>query len=164
MILDLKKIFTDENETLSFDYGLDLSAVKVDNTCPFVSPVRVKGTVAGRDGFALLKFKASFDFSVPCDRCARTINRHYDYPFSHTLVLSLQNEDDDRFIEVHDEKLDLDSLAREDILLELPSKFLCKEDCKGICPVCGKNLNDGPCGCDLQQADPRLAVLKNLLH
>ncbi len=94
--------------------------------------------------------KTSFDFSVPCDRCARQIDRHYDYSFSHILVLSLENEDDDRFIEVHDEKLNLDELVREDILLELPTKFLCREDCKGICPKCGKNLNDGPCGCDPQ--------------
>lgn len=165
MILDLKKIFTDENETLSFDYNMDLSSTEVGGGAyPFVSPVKVKGTVVGKDGFAQLKVGASFDFSVPCDRCAGRINRRYDYSFSHTLVPSLENEDDDRFIEVRDEQLNLDELVREDILLELPTKFLCREDCKGICPKCGKNLNDGPCGCNSQHIDPRFDVLKNLIH
>lgn len=164
MILDLKKIFTDENETLSFDYKMDLSATEVGSSYPFVSPVKVKGTVVGKDGFAQLEVKASFDFSIPCDRCARRIDRRYDFSFSHTLVPSLENEDDDRFIEVHNEQLNLDELIREDILLELPTKFLCREDCRGICPTCGKNRNDGPCGCDSRHTDPRFDVLKNLIH
>jgi uncharacterized protein len=164
MILNLKKIFADDHECCSFDYDMDLSSTEVGSAYPFVSPVKVKGTVRGKDGFAQLEAETSFDFSIPCDRCARRIDRRYQYSFSHTLVLSLENEDDDKFIEVHVEKLNLDELVREDILLELPTKFLCCEDCRGICPICGKNLNDGPCGCELHRTDPRLDVLKNLIH
>jgi uncharacterized protein len=164
MILDLKKIFAGKTEAMSFDYDMDLSSTKVDNVYPFVSPVKVQGTVTAKDGFAQLEVRASFDFSAPCDRCARQIDKHCGYSFSHTIVRSLENEDDDRFIEVRDEQLKLDDLVREDILLELPTKFLCREDCKGICPKCGKNLNDGPCGCSPQHADARFDVLKNLIH
>jgi uncharacterized protein len=164
MILDLKKIFTEKTGTVSFDYDMDLSSTEVDNVHPFVTPVKVQGSVTAKDGFALLTAETSFDFSVPCDRCTKQIDRHLHYSFTHTLVRSLENEDDDRFIEVPDGQLDLDELMREDILLELPSKFLCKEDCKGICPKCGKNLNDGPCGCEPQNTDSRFEVLKNLIH
>ena len=59
--------------------------------------------------------------------------------------------------------LDLDALAEEDVVLNLPSKVLCKEDCKGLCPQCGKNLNDGPCDCK-EPVDPRLAGLLDLLN
>ena len=59
--------------------------------------------------------------------------------------------------------MDLDELIRTDILLELPTKFLCKEDCKGLCPTCGKNLNEGACNCQTHQIDPRLEVLKQLI-
>lgn len=85
------------------------------------------------------------------------------YTFAHDLVLSLENEDDDSYIQIENYKLDLDELMRADILLELPTKFLCKEDCKGLCPVCGKNLNEGSCDCNLHQIDPRLEVLKKLI-
>ena len=61
-----------------------------------------------------------------------------------------------------DGKLDLSQLALEDVFLSLPSKLLCKEDCKGICPQCGKNLNEGPCGCK-KEVDPRLAALLDFL-
>ena len=46
--------------------------------------------------------------------------------------------------------------------LDMETKFLCREDCKGLCPTCGKNLNLGPCGCR-KQTDPRFAVLEQLL-
>ena len=58
-----------------------------------------------------------------------------------------KEEDSGEYIQVDDYKLDLDELIRTDILLELPTKFLCKEDCKGLCPTCGKNLNEGACDC-----------------
>lgn len=76
----------------------------------------------------------------------------------------MEEEDNDDYILVDESfKLDLDELLRSDILLELPYKYLCREDCKGLCPSCGKNLNEGPCSCNLHQVDPRLEVLKKLI-
>lgn len=164
MRLNFKKLFLKDGETLSFDYTMDLSSTELNGVHPFVSPVVVKGSARSRDGFPRLNAEVSFDFSVPCDRCAETINRRYRYSFSHILVKSLENRDEDRYVEVKDDTLDLDELLREDILLELPTKFLCREDCRGLCPVCGKNWNEGPCGCGASEGDPRMQVLKNLLH
>ncbi len=59
--------------------------------------------------------------------------------------------------------LDLTAALREQILLDLPMRPLCKPDCLGLCPVCGKNLNEGPCDCAKETIDPRLAGLKDLL-
>jgi uncharacterized protein len=50
------------------------------------------------------------------------------------------------------------------VLLELPYKSLCREDCRGLCPLCGKNLNEGLCGCNRKSVDPRLAILGQLLE
>lgn len=165
MVLDLKRVFSGEVESLSFDYTMDLSSVEFSGSHPFLSPVRIKGTVEGCNGYARLKSDVSFDFSIPCDRCTALTEKHYEYAFAHLLVPSLENsDDDDRYIEVPDYRLDLSGLMREDVLLELPTRFLCKPDCLGICPQCGKNLNDGPCGCSAGRTDPRLEVLKDLLH
>ena len=65
---------------------------------------------------------------------------------------------------VPEERLDLDQLLTEDILLDMPSKFLCRPDCKGICPVCGKNRNLEDCSCQQREVDPRLAALQSLLE
>ena len=77
--------------------------------------------------------------------------------------MCIRDRDSDAYIQVDSGSLDLDELLRADILLELPTKYLCREDCKGLCAVCGKNLNDGPCNCNLHQIDPRLEVLKQLI-
>ena len=77
--------------------------------------------------------------------------------------LSDEENDDGEFVVVPDETLDVDQLVTEDILLDLPSKFLCSPNCRGLCPRCGKDLNEGDCGCEREDVDPRLAVLKELL-
>ena len=59
-------------------------------------------------------------------------------------------------------KLDLDEEIREELLLSFPMRFLCREDCPGLCPKCGKPLSQGDCGCPTTEPDPRLAVLKKL--
>ena len=79
------------------------------------------------------------------------------------LVSSLNHEENDEFIQVENEQIDLDELFRADILLELPTKYLCNPGCKGICPQCGQNLNQRDCGCNMHQVDPRLEVLKKLI-
>ena len=164
MRLNLTKLFSEDGKILPFDYAMDLSSVELNGVHPFVSPVRVKGSVCSRDGFPVLDAEVSFDFSIPCDRCAERIDRRYHYSFSHILVKSPQDTNEDGYIEVKNDTLDLDELLREDILLELPTKFLCREDCRGLCPACGKNLNEGPCGCGASEGDPRMQILRNLLH
>lgn len=164
MLLELEDVFLQEGASRSFCGSIDLSSVNINGVYPFVAPVEVEGKVENRAGLVQLDVKAKFQFSIPCDRCAVQVERPYDYPFSHVLVLSLENEEDSgEYIQVSDYKLDLDELVRADILLELPTKFLCKEDCKGLCPQCGKNLNEGACNCQTHQIDPRMEVLKQLI-
>jgi uncharacterized protein len=61
-----------------------------------------------------------------------------------------------------DDRIDLNELLREQFYLALPMKPLCTEECRGLCPQCGINLNTGTCGCEVPWEDPRLAPLKDL--
>jgi uncharacterized protein len=61
-----------------------------------------------------------------------------------------------------DVHLDLTPVAREDFLLSIPISAICRPDCKGLCPSCGKNWNEGPCDCEDDQTDPRWAGLADL--
>jgi uncharacterized protein len=58
--------------------------------------------------------------------------------------------------------LDVAPLVRQEVILATPIGVLCRPDCAGLCPTCGRNLNDGPCDCDHDAIDPRLAALKQL--
>ncbi|HCR44310.1 MAG TPA: nucleic acid-binding protein [Ruminococcaceae bacterium] len=166
MLLDLKDLFAEKTESRPFDYSIDLSGISMNGVYPFVSPVRVKGEAKSLDGSALLSAFVSFDFSIPCDRCARQVDRHYGFKFSHVAVPYLENKDDaGELIEAVNGVLNLDDLIREDILLELPTKFLCRADCRGLCPRCGKNLNDGPCDCeDITKDRAAAGTLGKLIH
>ncbi|WP_101697782.1 YceD family protein [Clostridium minihomine] len=163
MILELKKIMLNDGEILPFSYEMSLASTTINGVCPFLSPVAVTGNVRSHAGAAKLDAGVSFDFQIPCDRCTADLSTHYDFKFHHILVSSLNDEDNDLYIVVENDRLDLDELLREDILLELPTKFLCRPDCKGLCPQCGQNLNQGLCQCVSRQTDPRLAVLKQLI-
>ena len=84
--------------------------------------------------------------------------------FAHKLAQTLVDEGNDDYIETPDFTIELDEVVISDILLSLPQKFLCSDDCRGLCPKCGKNLNLGDCGCDKREIDPRLAILKQLME
>ena len=76
----------------------------------------------------------------------------------------MQNEDNDDYIVSKDGFIDADDTLIEQILLELPLKHLCREDCKGLCPKCGADLNTTQCSCDTSDPDPRFDVLRKLLE
>lgn len=73
-----------------------------------------------------------------------------------------EEEDDQIFMEGY--QLNVEDLLYSEILLNLPTKVLCREDCKGICRQCGKDLNEGECGCDTFVPDPRMAVIKDIFN
>ena len=79
------------------------------------------------------------------------------------MVTHLDNEDEDEMTVIPDMKLDLEEFCYDEILLSLPTKFLCDENCKGLCPTCGQDLNQGECSCNEKEIDPRLAALAELL-
>ena len=162
MILDLEPIFNNEGMVKEFSYELDLSEQELSGVKPFSTPVRVSGSVGNHTGVVELSAKAEFVLDMNCDRCAKPIKLALTADVFHTLVTSLNDEANDELLLISELRFDLDPLVTEDIFLELPSKFLCSEDCKGVCPKCGKDLNTGSCSCE-KEIDPRLAALKQLL-
>lgn len=162
MILDLEPIFNNEGMVKEFSYELDLSEQELSGVKPFSTPVRVSGSVGNHTGVVELSAKAEFVLDMDCDRCAKPIKLALTADVFHTLVTSLNDEANDELLLISELRFDLDPLVTEDIFLELPSKFLCSEDCKGVCPKCGKDLNTGSCSCE-KEIDPRLAALKQLL-
>lgn len=163
MLLQCRPLFMGEANSLAIDTELDFSQVEYQGGCPIPDPVRVVGTVTARAGVVTLSARAGFVFCGACDRCLTPFTKTYDIPLEHTLVTTLENEENDDYILLDNYQLNLDDLVLADVLLELPYKSLCREDCRGLCPMCGKDLNEGLCGCNRKSVDPRLAVLGQLL-
>ena len=164
MLMQCRPLFVGELSSLPIDTELDFSQVEFQGGNPFRDPVRVTGAVAVRAGVVTLSARAGLVFHGACDRCLTPFTKTYDIPLEHTLVTTLENEENDDFILLENYQLNLDDLVLADILLELPYKSLCREDCRGLCPLCGKNLNEGLCGCNRKSVDPRLAILGQLLE
>ncbi len=95
-----------------------------------------------------------------CARCLSDISVELDVPIEELFVYPPQP--DAEFCVADSGVLDLGPLLREETILDTPIGALCKSDCAGLCPNCGKNLNEGPCDCERNEIDPRLAALKAL--
>jgi uncharacterized protein len=110
---------------------------------------------------------------LPCSRCLEPfvwpVNASFDlryHPWEENVGEGEHevHEDDLSTAFYQNDEIDLEQLMKEQFQLSLPMKPLCSEDCKGLCPVCGTNLNRETCACNRAWEDPRLDALKALKH
>lgn len=130
----------------------------------FPHPVVVEGEVRVSADVVSLRAEARYLFEGACDRCLRDIRCERLVPVEHILVTSLNNEDNGEFVLVDNYQLPLDSLVEADLILSLPSKVLCREDCRGLSPTAARIRTRAWCGCKPQAADPRLEALGQWNH
>ena len=162
MLLDVRKIINAPGERIAFQFDLDLSDVDFGGRRPVQNPVVVAGDVRNVAGMLLLTFEASTVLKSVCDRCLKPFDQPKTVRYETMLAEELEDEDSDDILLLEDGAVDLGELARTVFILEMDTKTLCSEDCKGICPGCGVDLNQGTCVCK-RDVDPRWAVLAQLL-
>lgn len=163
MLFDVKPILHTPGRQLEFRFELDLSDAEFSGRYPVSRPVAVSGTVRNTAGILELELSARTTLDAVCDRCGKAFLQEKDIPYSCMLAEELQNEDNDEIVLLEDGCVDVGDLARTAFILGMDTKTLCSEDCKGLCPRCGADLNLGPCSCK-KETDPRLAVLAKLLE
>lgn len=164
MVLDLKSIFVNDGAVLPIEYSLDMSDMEQSGEYPLKKPVSASGRIFNKAGLVTLELSMVYTYSAPCDRCGLPTDRDFTVTLNKSLAPEIEGEDSDSIITVEGMKLDLDELIFTEVVLSLPMKHLCRDDCKGICINCGKNLNEGECGCDTKEIDPRFEALKALLE
>ena len=164
MLLGLAKIIDCPGQSVSFSTSVDLSDLRFGNCCPVSEPVLASGTVRNTAGVLMMKGMITTTIHGVCDRCASDFDRDEEIPIDVVLVTELQNEEneDEWVFPLEGDSADLEDIVRTVFVLNMDSKLLCSDDCKGLCHRCGKNLNDGPCGCQ-KELDPRFAALRQLL-
>ncbi len=160
MIIDLKPLICGEKRELDIETSFDVSELTADIVS---GTAHLRGKCVDRVGFVDMTLDVELELIVSCSRCAADHEFKESYKMEYPLVTALDNEDTDEFILLTDGTLDLLETAKEFILINLPSVYLCSDDCKGVCSGCGVNLNEGECKCEGKEVDPRLAKLLDFL-
>lgn len=128
----------------------------------FVEPVKIEGTLKNENGVFVLEAKGGTEVMLRCDRCLAPVRKELCFEikerFAHT---GSEDEETETF---SGDQIDLADFVKRGVMEVLPMKVVCREDCRGLCPVCGKDLNEGDCGCDTTYRDPRFESLRALFN
>ncbi len=126
----------------------------------FNDGVKFKGTLRKGEDFVEISGNVFADFITACHLCGKDAKGKVEFDIFETY----RREPADEEYELVGNEVDFDNMILENVRLNLPVKILCKEDCKGVCPICKKDLNDGPCDCNISDdKNSPFDVLKKLL-
>lgn len=166
MFVELEELFTKENQELEKQMSLGWNTFSCAvGEFPVVSnePIVLKLIHKGKKRM-VVQGSTRIVLGMMCDRCLTDVSVGFDIEFEKEIncnnLESEDNSDDTQY--VVDMQLDVDKIIRDEILLQWPFKVLCKDDCKGICKVCGHDLNVSDCGCDRVVLDPRMAAIQDI--
>ena len=152
-----KEVFAYESDT-AFHMGAEYKILEK-------SPVDVTFTNI-ENGKVMMQGSMQLMLEIPCDRCLATVKEPLSIEFQRELlspeVAGQEDMEEQDFMSGYE--LDTEAFVNAEILVNMPVKVLCKPDCKGICKVCGHNLNEGDCGCDTFVPDPRMAAIKDIFN
>ncbi|MFQ9510210.1 MAG: YceD family protein [Lachnospiraceae bacterium] len=170
MQIDLSELFTCDGK--SKDYQLpftkDVFYCQAGNY-PIIrkSPVDLSITHEANRKM-LLKGSVNVTLQIPCDRCLESVE--YPIRINFDKKMDLNATDQDRLEELDEQpfingfNLDIDELVCGELIVNMPMKVLCNENCKGICKRCGANLNHETCHCDVTELDPRMSVIRDIFN
>ena len=170
MQIALNDVLKDDGKILRCDVelGLDTFSTKLGRY-PITrqTPVSLVLTNKGRRNL-LIQGKAELTVRIPCGRCLTDVPVPFVLDFEREVDMNLTEEERKKALDecayIHGYDLDVDELVYSEILVNWPLRVLCNEDCKGICSICGKNLNHGTCDCDHTDFDPRMAQIRDIFN
>lgn len=169
MLIDISEIVSCENREITREVPVEFNSfVSKLGEFPVTKKAPIDIRIANRENKRLLiQGETDVTISVPCSRCLEEVPTDIHVSIDKELTLDgsvigdEQMESIDYLIGLN---LDIDKLIYGEILVNWPMKVLCKEDCKGICKVCGMNLNKGNCDCQRTELDPRMAAIQDVFN
>ena len=161
MRCSIKELLRGDGE-LPFSCELDPAGLDYPSILRYETPLRARGNIRSSAGLLTMTGEVRVSLRCICDRCGREYAREDVTALDTVLATEHEDEEDPDVFLVQDDQVDLDEIVTTAFVLGLDSKTLCRPDCKGVCPRCGHNLNEGPCACR-PEADSPFAVLGQLL-
>lgn len=169
MLIDISDVISCENKerTQQVQIGLTSFDSKLGKF-PIIRKPPMELTIENRENKRLLiRGEASLCVEIPCSRCLKEVPTDLRIPVDKELIIeasAVRGEEPEDTGYLDGQSLDTDRLIYGEILMNWPAKVLCREDCRGICKVCGADLNDGECGCQRTEPDPRMASIQNIFN
>lgn len=165
MLISLKSLAQSQTRSKSFEYSIDLSDENVNYEFPFQAPIKVTGVMADKAGAVFFDARAEYTLTVHCARCMKefTVDKTQDIHYLISTESEENSNETDGMYYAGSEEIETDDIIVPDIIMDMDIAFLCREDCKGLCPKCGCDLNETTCSCETREVDPRLAKLAELL-
>ena len=169
MLVNLSDIFTEEGKAVGMEVPLELTEISFQGEMFQIlekSPVRLR-LVNQEPGHVGIEAEAKVVIGMRCDRCLKDVRKEFKLQVSEEAVSPEIADADEADVQsgfLEGYQLNVDSLMSNEILTSWPMKVLCREDCKGLCKVCGKDLNEGSCDCDTFVPDPRMAAIMDIFR
>ena len=164
MKINICTVKKNRGECIEFSFSMPVHDVlPSDLAQDFWGEIKVDGTVTNVGTGLLVKAFLHAKVKDFCARCLEELSKDIDVEFSEEYFLPGDGGEEE-FLKCEGDFLDIKELVAEIVLAEKPVKSLCRDDCQGLCPVCGQNLNEKLCSCDRQSIDPRLEKLKNYIN
>ena len=162
MDINVKPLLSGSSTKVPFTFELSIEYDK--NGYKLVGPAEISGSVRDMGGYMQLDAECSVKYETKCARCLKRLEGTCSISFMRPVAVKLEsdNEDDEYLLVDDNGAVNIDCAVSEELLLSLPFRSLCTEDCKGLCPVCGCNKNETECSCVVKQTDPRWDILKKL--
>ena len=167
MVIDVSSILKEFGGKISFDDKAEISDLNFGGgDYRFKESLNVKGGISNTGGTLALRAEVSGVMETQCARCMKDIDVPIDFELSETLM---RNDDgivipeDEDIIVFEGNTVSLDEIIENSFITNLSPRYLCSEDCKGLCPKCGADLNEGDCGCVDDDIDPRWAALADMI-
>ena len=159
MIIDLLPVSGKDGNPLPFEGTVSFPNLSFQGGV-LASQVYVLGEVKNTGGEIQLLAQLTATFHFDCARCLKSFSK----PLQVRMAETVGKEDNQAYLKPENHRLDLTQAIYTHLLGSLSGKELCHEECKGLCIMCGADLNEGDCGCDRTLTDPRFDVLKELLN
>ena len=165
MELNLLPIINCEGKRMPIDVSLEIENFSQDRF-HVLRPIVVKGDIINIGGCLELTACGTTEIEFICDRCAEPFKSDFTFTIDERMrkedATAEENDNPDIMIFAGN-SINLSEIVYDSLVLSLPTKILCSDNCKGICPVCGKNLNREQCDCVGGSTDPRFDILDKLL-
>ncbi|MCI8342051.1 MAG: DUF177 domain-containing protein [Firmicutes bacterium] len=160
MEINISQILGQSGESLGFGFEEDVSEIEnFQSLIKFLSPVKVEGEAINFEENFKVEAKGAVKVQMPCDRCLEPVGFELEFDIDEIFSNTENSSEAEVF---SGDVIDLKDVVCRGILSGIPMKILCRDDCKGLCPICGKNLNSGECDCRTDYIDPRFKDLRSL--
>ncbi len=162
MIIDVSQIVGKPGRSIDFSKDMTIeNTVCYPDVVDFLKPVKIEGKITNTEGILGMNAKGTTRVTMQCSRCLSPVEVDVEFYLNENFKATGDISEED-FIGFSGDEIDITEIVMDAVHIATPMKVVCDDDCKGLCPSCGKNLNEGDCGCDNTYINPKFASLRSL--